>query len=150
MSNKHERLASPKGLFGMTCLDFQTIVWALTYSTVVHLHQPEPSNRLHKFLKPRFESPTTSRQTAPKCILFLVSVELSRIIIQLGYFAVRQGARVYLAPVAYLQDPVSHSVENIRCGGNDLPLGFYAAERNGLSGDRMFVLCGEEDHNFLC
>ena len=25
MSNKHERLASPKGLFGMTCLDFQTL-----------------------------------------------------------------------------------------------------------------------------
>jgi len=41
-------------------------------------------------------------------------------------------------------------VENIRCGGNDLQLGFYAAERNGLSGDRMFVLCGDEDCNCLC
>jgi len=38
-------------------------------------------------------------------------------------------------------------VENIRCGGNDLRLGFYAAEWNNLSGDTMFVLCGDEDHD---
>jgi len=28
-----------------------------------------------------------------------------------------------------------------------LPLGFYAAEWNGLGGDTMFVSCGDEDHN---
>ena len=33
-------------------------------------------------------------------------------------------------------------VGNIRCRGNDLPLGFYAAERNSLGGDTMFVLSG--------
>ena len=38
-------------------------------------------------------------------------------------------------------------VENIRCGGNDLRLGFYAAEWDGSDGDTMFVLCGDEDHN---
>ena len=38
-------------------------------------------------------------------------------------------------------------VENIRCGGNDLRLGFYEAESNSLGGDTMFVLCGETDHN---
>ena len=38
-------------------------------------------------------------------------------------------------------------VENIRCGGNDLQLGFYAAEWNGLCGDPIFVLGGDKDHN---
>ena len=36
------------------------------------------------------------------------------------------------------------SVGNIRCGGNDLRLGFYAAEWNSLGGDTMFVLSGDE------
>ena len=39
------------------------------------------------------------------------------------------------------------AVENIRCGNNDLRLGFHVAEWNGLCGDTMFVLCGDEDHN---
>ena len=38
-------------------------------------------------------------------------------------------------------------VQNIRCGGNDLQLRFYAAGWNGLSGDTNFVSCGDEDHN---
>jgi len=38
-------------------------------------------------------------------------------------------------------------IENIQCRGNDLRLGFYAAEWNGGSGDKMFVLCGERDHH---
>ena len=36
-------------------------------------------------------------------------------------------------------------VGNIRCGGNDLRFGFYAAEWNSLGGDTMFVLSGNED-----
>ena len=44
------------------------------------------------------------------------------------------------------EPPMTH-VENIRCGGNDLRLGFYAAEWDGSDGDSMFVLCGDEDHN---
>ena len=42
---------------------------------------------------------------------------------------------------------VSKLVENIRCGGNDLRLWFYAVEWGGLGGETMFVLCGDEDHN---
>ena len=34
-------------------------------------------------------------------------------------------------------------VGNIRCGGNDLRFGFYAAEWNSLGGDTMFVLSGD-------
>ena len=41
-------------------------------------------------------------------------------------------------------------VENVRCGGNDLRLGFYAAEWNSLGGDTIFVLCGDEDHDWRC
>jgi len=62
----------------------------------------------------------------------------------------------YLLPISYSQ--ITHHgkslasssiqiVENIQCGGNDLRLGFYAAERNGGSGDTMFLLCGERDHH---
>ena len=38
------------------------------------------------------------------------------------------------------------SVGNIRYGGNDPQFGFYAAERNSLDGDTMFVLSRDEDH----
>ena len=38
-------------------------------------------------------------------------------------------------------------VENTRCGGNDLWLGFYGAEWNGLCGEKTPVLCGDEDHD---
>ena len=34
--------------------------------------------------------------------------------------------------------PENPSVGNIRCGGNDVPLGFYAAKCNSLGGDRMY------------
>jgi len=37
--------------------------------------------------------------------------------------------------------------ENTGCGGNDLRLGFYAAQWNSLGGDTMFILCGDEDHS---
>jgi len=40
-------------------------------------------------------------------------------------------------------------VGDIRCGGNDLRLGFYA-ERNRLCGDTMSILWGNEGHNCLC
>ena len=43
--------------------------------------------------------------------------------------------------------PENAGVGNIRCGGNDLRLGFYAAEWNSLSGDTMFVLCEDEGHD---
>jgi len=45
------------------------------------------------------------------------------------------------------RENVTVYVKNFQCGGNDLRLGFYAAEWNGGSGDTMFVLCGERDHH---
>ena len=43
--------------------------------------------------------------------------------------------------------PENTSVGYIRSGGNNLRLGFYAAEWNSLGGDSMFVLCEDEDHD---
>ena len=55
---------------------------------------------------------------------------------------------LYSSCVCFLDLPVCKpDVGNIRCGGNDSWLGFYAAEWNGLSGDTILVLCGVRDHN---
>ena len=64
---------------------------------------------------------------------------------------------VYTATTLRFQWLVRHEVSlvgrygigvgNIRCGGNDLRLGFYAEEWNSLGGDAMFVLCGDEVQN---
>jgi len=68
----------------------------------------------------------------------------SLVIAALSSIPLESGHRLSLG---YFSRP---NVENIRCGGNDSRLVFYGAERSGLCGDTMFVLCGDEDHNCLC